>query len=234
MFLRNVLKFEIAGVDLSLGERETVRDSEVFEITEFEIAHSKWLKKQGQIQGKSYSVRDSREFEITEFEIAGFNCMYFSRSRFRERCVLELIIILSWTKVLKSSRYFSLWGRYTFVFFQIRVVACICYNCIVSLCAKAESIRVFNFCHFLKTYSCKVFEQLFWLSRLTLFSTYEQVYQKRLPPFYCVALFTYELKTPAAYTRLWSSKPRKDHQAKLDTYSEKQWRLKFNQYTSKM
>ena len=63
MFLRNVLKFEIAGLDLSLGERETVRDSEVF--------------------------------EITEFEIAGFNCMYFSRSRFRERCVLELIIILS-------------------------------------------------------------------------------------------------------------------------------------------
>ena len=41
-FLRNVfIKFEIAGFDLSQGEKETVRDSGVFEITEFEIAHSK-------------------------------------------------------------------------------------------------------------------------------------------------------------------------------------------------
>ena len=53
-----------------LRERKTVRDSGVFE-----IGHSKWLKKQGKIQGKSYSVRDSGEFEITEFWIAGFNCM---------------------------------------------------------------------------------------------------------------------------------------------------------------
>ena len=35
MFLRNVVKFE---VDLSQGERESVGDSRVFEITEFEIA----------------------------------------------------------------------------------------------------------------------------------------------------------------------------------------------------
>ena len=45
----------------------------MFEISEFEIAHSKRMKKRGQIQGKSYSVRDSGEFEITEFDIAGFN-----------------------------------------------------------------------------------------------------------------------------------------------------------------
>ena len=39
----------------------------MFETTEFEIAHSKWLKIQEQIQGKSYSVRDSGELKITEF-----------------------------------------------------------------------------------------------------------------------------------------------------------------------
>ena len=39
LFLRNVIKFEIEpGVDLSYGERETVRDSGEFEITEFDIA----------------------------------------------------------------------------------------------------------------------------------------------------------------------------------------------------
>ena len=47
----------------------------MFEITEFDIAHSKWLKNQEQIRGKSYSIRDSREFEISEFDIAGFKSL---------------------------------------------------------------------------------------------------------------------------------------------------------------
>ena len=77
VFLRNVIKFEIEpGLTIMqqrYRERGTFRDSGVFEMTEFEIAHSKWLKKRVQIQGKSYSVRDSGE--SNEFDIAGFyNC----------------------------------------------------------------------------------------------------------------------------------------------------------------
>ena len=38
-------------------------------VREFEVAHSKWMIKQGQIQGKSYSVQDSREFKIAELKL---------------------------------------------------------------------------------------------------------------------------------------------------------------------
>ena len=52
VFLWNVMKFEIVGVDLSKGEWEIVQDGGVFKITEFEIAHSKWLKRKKN-KGKS-------------------------------------------------------------------------------------------------------------------------------------------------------------------------------------
>ena len=59
-----MITFEIAGVDLSLGERETVQDSKVFKITEFEI------------QGESELCLRYGEFEIIEFNtVTGFNCM---------------------------------------------------------------------------------------------------------------------------------------------------------------
>ena len=64
------------GISQVWFERKGARNREgrAFKMTKFQIAHSKWLKKQGHIQEKSYSVQDSGEFRTTEFEIAGFNC----------------------------------------------------------------------------------------------------------------------------------------------------------------
>ena len=46
------IKFEIAGVDLSEGDSEIIRDSGVFEITEFDIAGYNWFV-DGQIVRKT-------------------------------------------------------------------------------------------------------------------------------------------------------------------------------------
>ena len=72
-----VIKFEIAGVDLSCTEKSEIR----FEMRGWggyvwgnQVC--KWLKRQGQVRRKLYSVWDDEEFEITEFNIAGFNCRH--------------------------------------------------------------------------------------------------------------------------------------------------------------
>ena len=50
------------------GVHDGGSDSWVLELTKFELAHSKRLIKQGQIQGELDSVRYSREFEINKWQ----------------------------------------------------------------------------------------------------------------------------------------------------------------------
>ena len=115
------------------GKPQKFRDSGEFEITEFEIADSKWpddhykpiskwLKTQGQNQGKWVWVRDSGEFEITEFEIAGIYC----NTTHSDAKFIKILKINFYRQVYSPAHQTRLWfsgptGGFTNLLIRLRV-----------------------------------------------------------------------------------------------------------------